>query len=55
MTEMRIRAGAGHVAWDMERFEFLEKQDNFDSIHPSLVRQSKLNNNYGLYSNERSR
>ena len=42
-------ADAGHVAWDMERFQFLDKQDDFDSIHPSLLRQSKLNNNYGLY------
>ena len=33
----------------MERFQFLDKQDEFDSIHPSLLRQSKLNNNYGLY------
>jgi alkyl sulfatase BDS1-like metallo-beta-lactamase superfamily hydrolase len=49
MTEMKIMADAGHVAWDMERFQFLEKQEDFDSIHPSLLRQSKLNNNYGLY------
>jgi alkyl sulfatase BDS1-like metallo-beta-lactamase superfamily hydrolase len=34
MTEMQIRADAGHVAWDMERFQFLEKQEDFDSIHP---------------------
>ena len=33
----------------MERFQFLDKQDEFDSIHPSLLRQSRLNNNYGLY------
>jgi alkyl sulfatase BDS1-like metallo-beta-lactamase superfamily hydrolase len=49
MKEMKIMADAGHVAWDMERFQFLEKQDDFDSIHPSLLRQSVLNNNYGLY------
>ena len=30
-------------------FSFLDKQDEFDSIHPSLLRQSRLNNNYGLY------
>ena len=29
--------------------EFLDKQDAVDSIHPSLLRQSKLNNNYGFY------
>ena len=49
MKDLKIMADAGHVAWDMERFQFLDKQDDFDSIHPSLVRQSKLNNNYGLY------
>lgn len=49
MKDLKIMADGGHVAWDMERFQFLDKQDEFDSIHPSLVRQSKLNNNYGLY------
>jgi len=49
MKDLKIKSDAGHVAWDMERFQFLDKQDDFDSIHPSLLRQSKLNNNYGLY------
>ena len=49
MTELKIMADSGHIAWDMERFQFLDSQDGFDSIHPSLLRQSKLNNNYGLY------
>src|SRR5262245_14793292 len=49
MKDLQIKADAGHVAWDMERFQFLDKQDEFDSIHPSLHRQSRLNNNYGLY------
>ena len=49
MKDLKIMADAGHVAWDMERFQFLDAQDEFDSIHPSLLRQSKLNNNYGLY------
>ena len=49
MKDLKIMADAGHVAWDMERFQFLETQEEFDSIHPSLVRQSRLNNNYGLY------
>jgi len=49
MKELKIKADAGHVAWDMERFQFLEEEQDFDSIHPSLVRQSVLNNNYGLY------
>ena len=49
MDELQIKADAGHVAWDMQRFQFLDRQEEFDSIHPSLLRQSKLNNNYGLY------
>jgi alkyl sulfatase BDS1-like metallo-beta-lactamase superfamily hydrolase len=49
MKDLKIMADAGHVAWDMERFQFLDKQEEFDSIHPSLHRISVLNNNYGLY------
>ena len=29
--------------------QFLNEDREFDSIHPSLLRQSRLNNNYGLY------
>ena len=49
MKEMQIKADAGNVAWDMEKFQFLDQQEEFDSIHPSLHRIAKLNNNYGLY------
>lgn len=49
MKEMQIKADAGNVAWDMEKFQFLDQQDEFDSIHPSLHRIARLNNNYGLY------
>ena len=49
MKDLKIMADAGHVAWDMERFQFLEQPGDFESIHPSLLRQSRLNNNYGLY------
>ena len=49
MPELQIKADAGHIAWDMKRFQFLDEQEDFDSIHPSLLRQSRLNNNYGLY------
>ena len=48
MKDMKIMADGGHVAWDMQEFQFLNKQEEFDSIHPSLHRQSLLNNNYGL-------
>lgn len=49
MKAPKIMAGGGHVAWDMERFQFLNTGKEFDSIHPSLLRQSVLNMNYGLY------
>lgn len=49
MKEMQIMADAGNVAWDMNQFQFLDRQEEFDSIHPSLHRIGKLNNNYGLY------
>jgi alkyl sulfatase BDS1-like metallo-beta-lactamase superfamily hydrolase len=49
MPDLQIMAERGHVAWDMKRFQFLESQPEFDSIHPSLLRLSVFNNNYGLY------
>ncbi len=49
MPDLKIKADSGHIAWDMERFQFLNEDREFDSIHPSLLRQSRLNNNYGLY------
>lgn len=49
MSEMQIKADAGHVAWDMSQYKFLEGDRDFDTIHPSLTRIARLNNNYGLY------
>ena len=45
----KIMADAGHVAWDVERFAFLEEDREFGSLNPSLLRQSRLNTNFGLY------
>jgi alkyl sulfatase BDS1-like metallo-beta-lactamase superfamily hydrolase len=28
MRDLKIKADAGHLAWDMERFQFLDKQDD---------------------------
>ncbi len=49
MKDLKIKGEAGRVAWDLERYQFLLEADDFDSIHPSLMRQSKLNMNFGLY------
>lgn len=46
---MVIKADAGHVAWDIERYEFLSEGRDFDSIHPSLQRVSTLNQKTGLF------
>jgi alkyl sulfatase BDS1-like metallo-beta-lactamase superfamily hydrolase len=45
----KIMADAGHVAWSMDKYDFLIEAKDFDSIHPSLQRQALLNMNYGLY------
>ena len=45
----KIMAKAGNVAWDLGRFDFVLEKDDFDSIHPSALRQAKLNMNFGLY------
>lgn len=46
---MQIMADAGNVAVDMAAFQFLDQEAPFDSVHPSLQRIGRLNNNYGLY------
>lgn len=49
MPDLIIKADAGHDAVDMKRFQFLNENRDFDSIHPSMLRIARLNNNYGLY------
>jgi len=49
MPDLVIKADAGHDAVDMKRFQFLNENREFDSIHPSMLRIARLNNNYGLY------
>ena len=49
MKDLKIKADAGRVAWDMERSQLLQKQGDLDSIYPSLLRQSVLNTTYGPY------
>ena len=45
----KIKGKNGNVVWDMERYKFFLEGKYFDSIHPSLTRQSTLNMNFGLY------
>ena len=34
--DLKIIADAGNVAWDMERYLFLDEPEKIDSVHPSL-------------------
>jgi alkyl sulfatase BDS1-like metallo-beta-lactamase superfamily hydrolase len=49
LNDLIIEADAGHVAWDIERYEFLAEDREFDSVHPSTKRQGHLNQITGLY------
>jgi alkyl sulfatase BDS1-like metallo-beta-lactamase superfamily hydrolase len=44
-----VKADAGHVARDVERYDFLAEDREFDSIRPSTKRQGWLNQITGLY------
>ncbi len=48
-ADLVIKADAGHNAWDLSRFAFIDEAEAFDSIHPSMHRIAKLNQNFGLY------
>lgn len=39
----------GNLVWDMKRFDFLNSEQDYSSIHPSLQRHAVLNMNFGLY------
>jgi alkyl sulfatase BDS1-like metallo-beta-lactamase superfamily hydrolase len=42
--------GAWGVAWDVSRYDFIERgAPNPDTVHPSLWRQAQLNNIHGLF------
>ncbi|MEE4119523.1 MAG: MBL fold metallo-hydrolase, partial [Paracoccaceae bacterium] len=45
----QIMADAGNVAFDRSDYDFLDAPGEFDSIHPSMTRIGRLNNNFGLY------
>ena len=49
LNSMIIKADAGHVAWDVERYEFLAAEEGWPSVHPSTQRQGHLNQITGLY------
>ncbi|MGV2976422.1 alkyl/aryl-sulfatase [Roseibium alexandrii] len=49
MQQMQIPADAGHTAWDKGSFDFLNEDTEWDTVHPSMLRIAKLNQNYGLY------
>ncbi|WP_326673554.1 alkyl/aryl-sulfatase [Streptomyces sp. NBC_01257] len=44
-----VRNAAGRVVWDNDRWDFLNKDECPDTVHPSLWRQSRLNTAQGLF------
>ena len=44
-----VMADAGHVAWDVDRYDFLKAEEDWPSVHPSTQRQGHLNQITGLY------
>ncbi|MFG2613975.1 alkyl/aryl-sulfatase [Streptomyces anulatus] len=44
-----IRNEAGRVVWDNDRWDFLNKDECPDTVHPSLWRQGRLNTAQGLF------
>ena len=38
--DLKIMADAGNVAWDMERYLFLDEPEKINSVHPSMLRIS---------------
>ncbi len=49
LDSMIIERDGGGIAWDVERYNFLAEDREFDSIHPSTKRQGHLNQITGLY------
>uniref|UniRef100_A4WXF1 Metallo-beta-lactamase domain-containing protein n=1 Tax=Cereibacter sphaeroides (strain ATCC 17025 / ATH 2.4.3) TaxID=349102 RepID=A4WXF1_CERS5 len=45
----QIMGDAGNVAFDRSEYDFLDGNDDFDSIHPSMTRIARLNNHFGIY------
>ena len=44
-----VMADAGHVAWDVDRYDFLKAEEGWPSVHPSTQRQGHLNQITGLF------
>ena len=45
----QIKDAEGNVIWDIGRYDFLLKEQEYQTIHPSLQRIATLNMGYGLY------
>ena len=48
LNSMIVEADAGHVAWDIERYEFLRADKQWPSVHPSTQRQGHLSGAFPL-------
>ncbi|MCS4436295.1 alkyl/aryl-sulfatase [Aquiflexum gelatinilyticum] len=45
----QIKNAEGRVIWDIGRYDFLLKEQDYQTIHPSLQRIATLNMGYGLF------
>ncbi len=44
-----IRAADGSLVWSMQQYDFVHDDDAAQAVHPSLLRQARLNTAFGLY------
>ncbi len=47
--DLQVMGANGRTVWTLRGFEFLEKEDAPDSVHPGLWRQARLNMFSGLF------
>ncbi|WP_038177501.1 alkyl/aryl-sulfatase [Vibrio pacinii] len=47
--EKTINDAAGNIIWDFSKYDFIDQDNNVETINPSLLRQAKLNNIDGLF------
>ncbi|KLV03404.1 alkyl sulfatase [Photobacterium aquae] len=47
--EKTIKDAQGNVVWDFSKYDFIDHNEDIQTINPSLLRQAKLNNIDGLF------
>lgn len=47
--EKNIKDDSGNIVWDFSMFDFLNTEEDINTINPSLLRTARLNNKHGLF------